>query len=215
MKKSEKWFSWEYVSNSFRKKKLSKWVKENVSNCFRKKKFSNKTFLFKKKWTIKQENNEVVCDTDSPWVIRQWVLSIIYICSPSLSIVTLFMCTSFLNTWRQVTRKNGQLQAVKPRDGTFTKIFEDMRIAMKITCLSHSKINKYPVNSGQVRITPLTVTSFLVKSAVQSQRRARKNWKTSVFPASPSVKVWFQTLNLPCSGSQMLKSPAITPNDPG
>ena len=82
-------------SNSFRKKKRSKWVKEkNVSNCFEKEAFSNKTFLFKKEWTIKQENNKdnsklsvflliewLVCDTDSPWVIRQWMLSIISICS--------------------------------------------------------------------------------------------------------------------------------------
>ena len=83
----------------------------------------------------------------------------------SLSPFLLSLCLpSFLNTWRQVTRKIGQLEAMKPRDGTFTKMFEDMRIPMKITCLTHRKINKYPVNSGQVRITPFTVTSFLVKS---------------------------------------------------
>ena len=92
------------------------------------------------------------------------MLSIIYICSLS-PFYSLYVLPSFFNTWRQVTRKIGQLEAVKPRDGTFTKIFEDMRIAMKITCLSHRKINKYPVNSGQVRITPLTVTSFLAKSS--------------------------------------------------
>ena len=86
---------------------------------------------------------------------------------------------SFLNTWQQVTRKIGQLEAVKPRDGAFTKIFEDMRIATKITCLSHRKINKYPVNSGQVRITPLTVTSFLVKSGCAISKTYGKKLENS------------------------------------
>ena len=106
------------------------------------------------------------------------MLSIIYICSLSPFLLSLRL-PSFLNTWRQVTRKIGQLEAVKPRDGTFTKIFEDMRIAMKITCLSHRKINKYPVNSGQVRITPLTVTSFLVKSSCAISKTCEKKQENS------------------------------------
>ena len=34
---------------------------------------------------------------------------------------------------------------------------------------------------------------------------------TAVYPGSPSVNDWFQTLKRPSSGSQMLKSPKITP----
>ena len=37
----------------------------------------------------------------------------------------------------------------------------------------------------------------------------------AVFPASPSVKIWFLTLNVPSSGSQMLKSPIIIPKTSG
>ena len=65
------------------------------------------SFSFQKKISKKQENKNkdnsklsvflliewLVCDTDSPWVIRQWMLSIISICCPSLSMVTLFMFT--------------------------------------------------------------------------------------------------------------------------
>ena len=114
----------------FSKKKNypNEWKKNNVSYCFEKKKNVFKQDIpFQKKWTIKQENNKdnsklcvflviewLVCDTDSPWVIRQWMLSIIYICSLSPFLLSLRI-PSFLNTWRQVTRKIGQLQAVKPR----------------------------------------------------------------------------------------------------
>ena len=110
-------------------KKLSKWVKEK--QCFllfwKKKNVLKQDIPFQKKWTIKQENNKdnsklcvflviewLVCDTDSPWVVRQWMLSIICICSLSPFLLSLRI-PSFLNTWRQVTRKIGQLQAVKPR----------------------------------------------------------------------------------------------------
>ena len=90
------------------KNELSKWVKEK--QCFQlfwKRSVFKQDIPFQKEWTIKQENNKdnsklsaflviewLVCDTDSPWVIRQWMLSIISIClSLSLSIFTLFMFT--------------------------------------------------------------------------------------------------------------------------
>ena len=38
---------------------------------------------------------------------------------------------------------------VVTRDGAFTKVFKDMRIAVEVTCLSHRKINACPVKSGQ------------------------------------------------------------------
>ena len=141
----------------------NEWKKNHVSNCFEKKRFQTRHSFSKrmdnknKRITMTIQNlvcflwsSDLLCDTDSPWVIRQWMLSIIYICSLSPFLLSLCL-PSFLNTWRQVTSKIGQLEAVKPRDGTFTKIFEDMRIAKKITCFSHRKINKYPVNSRQVR----------------------------------------------------------------
>ena len=38
---------------------------------------------------------------------------------------------------------------VVTRDGAFTKVLKDVGMAMKISCLSHRKVKKYPVNSGQ------------------------------------------------------------------
>ena len=95
-RKWKKWFSWVWFLLKKFKKELSKWVKEK--QCFQL--FGKNVFKqdipFQKEWAIKQENNKdnsklsvflviewLVCDTDSPWVIHQWMLSIISICSLS------------------------------------------------------------------------------------------------------------------------------------
>ena len=43
----------------------------------------------------------------------------------------------------------------------------------------------------------------------------KRNKKRAAFSATSSVKVWFHDLNLPSSGSQILKSPAFTPRASG
>ena len=102
------------------------------------------------------------------------------------------------------------------RDGTFTQLLKDVRIAVKIKFVSHWEINECPVNSGQsayctigCRIFPCKVWLCDFKDMWEKER------KRALFLASPSVKVWFHTLSIPSSGSQTLKSPAITPSAPG
>ena len=57
-------------------------------------------------------------------------------------------------------------------------MFEDMRMAMKITCLGHRKKNKYPVNSGQVRSTPIDCNILPCEVQLCNlQRRTGKNRK--------------------------------------
>ena len=66
-----------------------------------------------------------------------------------------------------------------------------------------------------LRIHARDVTKYL--GALWTVRRTcgKEEWKMAVFLESPSVNVWFHTMNRPSSGSQMLKSPKITPTPLG
>ena len=88
--------------------------------------------------------------------------------------------------------------------GPLTKIVSHMGGAVEIGCFRHGHVDERPVNLERVRSVPSAAVSFLVKFGSAISRACGKKVRhRAVFPASPSVKVWFLTVNLPSSGSHM------------
>ena len=83
--------------------------------------------------------------------------------------------------------------------GPLTKIVSHMEVAVKFACICHGHVDERSANSGQGAkrtigggILPCKVWLRNFKSICEKKKVRNR----AVFPASPSVKVWFVTLNL-------------------
>ena len=85
-----------------------------------------------------------------------------------------------------------------------------MRVAVEITCFSHGHNDNALSILDKVRDVPSAAVSFLVKLGCAISRAYVKMVRNiAILPGSPSVYVWFITLNLPFSGSQKLEAANI------
>ena len=93
------------------------------------------------------------------------------------------------------------------RKSFLPKVLNDMRRAVEITCVSHREVIKIRSILDRVRFMSNGRGS---SPGVIRLGNFKDMWKERMEHSSlswPSVNVWFQTLNRPSSGSQMLKSP--------